>query len=237
MSSLYRQGGVRRFYAGLPAALAQGPLSRFGDTAANAGVLSLLDSCDATRELPTGLKSLFSASAASLWRVCLMPLDTFKTMLQVEGAAGVGALRAKMAAGGPSVLFHGSTGLGASAFLGHYCWYGTYNAADKQLPTYNGFAPTLVRNAALGFGASAVADTVTNSVRVVKTFTQTSKVAISYTDAAATIIRQDGVAGLFMRGLGTRLVTNGVQAALFSATWKYLQKVMNKQDGQRDGAS
>jgi hypothetical protein len=37
-----------RFYAGLPAALFQGPLSRFGDTAANAGIIALLE----TVELP-----------------------------------------------------------------------------------------------------------------------------------------------------------------------------------------
>lgn len=34
---LYREGGVVRFYRGLGPALLQGPLSRFGDTAANAG--------------------------------------------------------------------------------------------------------------------------------------------------------------------------------------------------------
>ena len=52
-----------------------------------------------------------------------MPLDTLKTMLQVEGAQGLAALRAKVAAGGPLVLYHGSYGLGASAFLGHFSWW------------------------------------------------------------------------------------------------------------------
>ena len=37
--TLWKQGGVRRFYRGLGPALAQGPLSRFSDTAANTGVL------------------------------------------------------------------------------------------------------------------------------------------------------------------------------------------------------
>merc|ERR1719378_674364 len=48
---LYRDGGMRRFYRGVGPALFQGPLSRFGDTAANAGVLALLDSYESTREL------------------------------------------------------------------------------------------------------------------------------------------------------------------------------------------
>ena len=41
---LYAEGGVRRFYQGLPWALLQTPLTRFGDTAANSGVLLLLSS-------------------------------------------------------------------------------------------------------------------------------------------------------------------------------------------------
>ena len=49
LKALYAQGGVVRFYRGLLPALFQGPLSRFGDTAANAGVLSLLDSHSNTR--------------------------------------------------------------------------------------------------------------------------------------------------------------------------------------------
>jgi hypothetical protein len=43
-----------------------------------------------------------------------------------------------------------------------------YNVADAHLPTPVTLAPTLARNAMIGFGASAVADTVTNSIRVLK---------------------------------------------------------------------
>lgn len=41
--TLYKQGGIRRFYAGLPAALLHAPAARFGDTAANDGVMYLLN--------------------------------------------------------------------------------------------------------------------------------------------------------------------------------------------------
>ena len=37
-------GGIRRFYRGVGPALFQGPLSRFGDTASNAGMIALWDS-------------------------------------------------------------------------------------------------------------------------------------------------------------------------------------------------
>jgi len=37
---LYAEGGIPRLYQGLPFALIQGPLTRFGDTAANVGILA-----------------------------------------------------------------------------------------------------------------------------------------------------------------------------------------------------
>lgn len=37
LRTLYKEGGIPRFYRGLLPALLQAPLSRFGDTAANAG--------------------------------------------------------------------------------------------------------------------------------------------------------------------------------------------------------
>jgi len=45
-------GGLRRFYFGFMPALVQGPLGRFGDTAANAVIIELLDSNPATTKLP-----------------------------------------------------------------------------------------------------------------------------------------------------------------------------------------
>ena len=233
MQVLYSQGGVRRFYQGVLPALLQAPMSRFGDTAANAGMVSMLNAHESTRELPTPVKTLASATAATCWRVMLMPLDTLKLMMQVEGAKGLETLRAKLQVGGPRVLFHGSAGLITSAFFGHYFWYGTYNALDARAPTYAELPKTLARNAAVGFAASAVADTATNSVRVLKTFRQTSEHPISYADAARQIISKDGVAGLFGRGLVTRLLSNGVQAALFSATWKFLERHWHERVRQR----
>ena len=40
---LWHEGGIPRFYRGLAPALFQGPLSRFGDTAANTAILALLE--------------------------------------------------------------------------------------------------------------------------------------------------------------------------------------------------
>jgi len=80
---MHRDGGVFRFYRGLAPALFQGPLSRFGDTAANAGTLALLDSYDATANLNVAVKTLAASSAAALFRIALMPIDACKTIMQV----------------------------------------------------------------------------------------------------------------------------------------------------------
>lgn len=58
LKTLYKDGGLRRFYRGVGPALIQGPLSRFGDTAANAFAMSLLESNEATRDLPVAVKTI-----------------------------------------------------------------------------------------------------------------------------------------------------------------------------------
>ena len=39
--------------------------------------------------------------------------------------------------------------------------------------------------------------------------------------AAKEIVASEGLLGLFGRGLGTRLLTNGLQGLLFSILWKF----------------
>lgn len=62
----------------------QGPLCRFGDTAANAGVLALLAEFEATAQLPVGVKTAAASAAAGAWRMLLLPIDAAKTMMQVR---------------------------------------------------------------------------------------------------------------------------------------------------------
>jgi len=83
LRTLYADGGIPRFYRGVAPALVQGPLSRFGDTAANTGMLTLLDSMDATRDMSVGIKTVAASAAAALFRIFLMPVDTVKTTMQV----------------------------------------------------------------------------------------------------------------------------------------------------------
>ncbi|RYE84523.1 MAG: hypothetical protein EOO65_02115 [Methanosarcinales archaeon] len=55
----------------------------------------------------------------------LVPVDTVKTIMQVEGKGGVSTLRAKVAKNGPTALFHGAVASAAATFAGHYPWYAT----------------------------------------------------------------------------------------------------------------
>lgn len=69
-----------RFYRGIGPALLQGPLSRFGDTAANAGVNAYLQKYDLPVAVRTGAASL----TAGLWRISIMPIDCLKTTMQAS---------------------------------------------------------------------------------------------------------------------------------------------------------
>lgn len=94
VAELYRQGGILRFYRGVSFALVANPLSRFGMAAANEGALALRDALPHSLSLTvsTWIASLF----AGLWRVILTPLDTCKTVLQVEGQKGFRQLMKKV---------------------------------------------------------------------------------------------------------------------------------------------
>lgn len=118
LRTLYAEGGIPRFYRGVLPALIQGPLSRFGDTAANTGMLTLLDSLEITQHLSVGIKTVGASAAAALFRIFLMPVDTVKTTMQVTGSFK--PVVTKIKTSGPTVLWHGSLAAASATFVGHY---------------------------------------------------------------------------------------------------------------------
>jgi hypothetical protein len=228
LRTLYADGGVARFYRGILPALAQGPLSRFGDTAANTGVLTLMNSFDETKDLPVGAKTIVASAAAATWRIFLMPVDTLKTIMQVEGKRGLPLLGEKLKNKGPTVLYHGALAASGGTLVGHFPWFFTYNYLDANLPQPKNTKEKLIRNAAMGFVSSAISDTCSNSIRVVKTTKQTHEKSVTYPEAVREIMAKDGLAGLFGRGLKTRIVTNGLQGLLFSVLWRLIDEKLTK---------
>lgn len=224
LRTLYADGGIPRFYRGVAPALIQGPLSRFGDTAANTGVLTLLDSMESTKDLAVGVKTVAASASAAIFRIFLMPVDTVKTTMQVTGKFS--NVVNKVKANGVPVLYHGSLAAASATFVGHYPWFFTYNLLSEKIPKQDTQLGELGRRAILGFCASAVSDTCSNSIRVVKVYKQSSTVAISYPEVVRKVIAESGVTGLMFRGLETKIFSNGLQGILFSILWKHFEEVL-----------
>jgi hypothetical protein len=86
-----------------------------------------------------------------------------------------------------------------------------YNYLNGRLPQYDDLPKKLARSAFIGFCASAISDTVSNSIRVVKTTKQTATVAMTYPQVVREVVAKDGVIGLMGRGLRTKILSNGLQ--------------------------
>eukprot|EP00746_Dinoflagellata_sp_MGD_P132666 gnl/MRDRNA2_/MRDRNA2_66373_c0_seq1.p1 gnl/MRDRNA2_/MRDRNA2_66373_c0~~gnl/MRDRNA2_/MRDRNA2_66373_c0_seq1.p1 ORF type:complete len:288 (+),score=52.92 gnl/MRDRNA2_/MRDRNA2_66373_c0_seq1:98-961(+) len=222
-TKLWSEGGVPRFYRGLVPALFQAPVSRFGDVAANEGALAALEHTD----LPTWSKTMGASMSAGVFRVVLMPVDAWKTTKQVEGQKGLEQLIAKTKKN-PTAPFQGAMGAMTATWVGHYPWFYTNNQLQTSMPKFDFIYGKYVRNAVIGFISAAVSDCCSNSLRVLKTTRQTAIETISYKDAVTQIVEKDGWAGLFGRGLKTRILTNGVQGALFTIGWKAIQEMIEK---------
>jgi hypothetical protein len=222
--TLYKQGGIARLYQGLPFALVQTPLARFGDTAANTGVLALL--AMTSPNMPLALSTCIASATGSLWRLAITPIDTVKTTLQVEGEAAMAQIRNKVRCEGLLALYQGALANALASFVGSYPWFFTFQILQRIVPMPAGGVVWLkiLRNAGCGFGATCASDSVSNFARVLKTAVQTAPRKIGYREAYHQIVEQDGVFGLLTRGLGTRLFTNGVQSAVFSVIWKLIEE-------------
>merc|ERR1712205_255093 len=235
LKTLYKEGGIKRFYRGLPYAIIQNPMSRFGDTAANTGILAALEAF--YPQMPVPVMTGFASAGGASWRIFLTPVDTFKTTLQVQGDAAFALLKQKVAKGGIGMLYGGAAANFAANWVGNYPWFVTFNYLQANIPKYDG-VKQLARNAAIGMCASFVSDCISNSLRVVKTIKQTSGDAnLGYIAAVKGVIAKDGVAGLFGRGLKTRLITNIAQSMVFSVFWKAIEGKLNEAADKKAAAS
>jgi Mitochondrial carrier protein len=81
----------------------------------------------------------------------------------------------------------------------------------------------LGRRAILGFCSSAVSDTCSNSIRVLKVYKQSHPDQLSYPEVLRRVLAESGVSGLFFRGLETKILANGLQGILFSILWKQFE--------------
>jgi Mitochondrial carrier protein len=234
MKFLHKDGGIPRFYSGLGFALIQAPVTRFVATASNDGVLSLLSNLPATKLWGPGITTMFASTVVGFFRILLMPIDTCKTVLQVDSQEGFRNLMKRVRQGKISVLYAGSIATAVSAMVGHYPWFVCFNFLKHAEWLRLLIPSSLLRNAAIGLVSSIASDAVVNVFRVVKTFKQTmgSKHDMSYKETVQMILAADGWKGLFGRGLRTRIFANALQSILFTVIWRGLAEYWgNKEDG------
>ena len=221
---LYNEGGIVRFYRGLPFALLQAPLSRFGDTAMNAGVAVLLEDTN----LSLAEKTFAGSCGAGLWRIGIMPIDTLKSSLQVNGANGIGIIRDRMKVEGLRTFYNGSMASGLSTVMGHFPWFYTYNFLNEKFPRKD-FENSpkykqLLRSAGIGFASSSISDTVSNIFRVVKIMRQTNTESTGYYRLVKDTLKNESIFSMMTRGLKTKILTNGIQGMIFVVLFDLLKK-------------
>ena len=109
----------------------------------------------------------------------------------------------------------------------------TFNFLQQRIPKPEDQTQKLVRNAFIGICSSAVSDTVSNSLRVIKTVKQTNADAsLGYVGVVKGILAKDGLKGLFGRGLSTRLITNMAQSMVFSVGWKAIEEELQNREAR-----
>jgi hypothetical protein len=174
-------------------------------------------------------------------RLILMPIDTCKTVLQVDSFDGFQHLWKRVVRERKfSVLYSGSIATAFSSIIGHYPWFFVYNSLNNDQFWLSQllfeYIPTpLLRNAFIGLVSSIVSDTIVNVFRVIKTTKQSmgSKHDYSYKQTIQMIVASDGYSGLFGRGLSTRILANAFQSVLFTVIWRGLVGYLA--NGSKDG--
>ena len=238
--------GLGRFYAGVSYGLMLAPVSRFGDTAANAGVLSLFASSESHADVPMVLKTTAAGIAAGAFRSTIHPLDTLKTVVQVHGRSrGMDLLRAKAKdTGWRRALFAGAAGAGTAHAVSFVPWFTVHNLLQARIPRVDirhkdgGIALYAARSMGIGFVASAVSDTASNGLHVLKTLKQVAASDITYAGAARQALASGGlVKGLLLRGLGTRITASAINGALFTLLWNLGEDAMAAEGERREEKS
>ena len=187
-------------------------------------MLTFVNSYTTTKDLPNAVKTVAASGAAAVWRIFLMPVDTVKTTMQVTGKFS--SVVDKIKVGGPLTLYNGALAAASATFVGHYPWFFTYNYLSDAIPKQDTPMMELGRRAILGFCSSAVSDTCSNSIRVVKVYKQSHKDVLTYGQVVRNVISESGVSGLMFRGLETKILANGLQGILFSILWKHFEEAM-----------
>lgn len=67
------------------------------------------------------------------------------------------------------MFYFGAVASATATFAGHYPWFFTFNFLNKRIPEPEDKLNKFLRRAGIGFTASVVSDSISNSLRVIKT--------------------------------------------------------------------
>lgn len=235
IEALYNDGGIARFYRGMPLALIQNPLLKFGAVAANEGSKVLVTYADGALRSSPFVISCLGTLFSILWKLFLVPIETVKTVLQVDGTKGFQKLMQEVFEGNIFRLYSGAIASVVSTLLSHYPWFYVHNLLEQSINPTNHPVGIIARSAFIGFVASVVSDCVSNFVRVIKTLKQTlGEDNDTFLTVFDHICQDTGIVSLASRGLPLRIFANGLQSFVFVVVWKLIPLYLRKRNRQRE---
>ena len=156
----------------------------------------------------------------------MIPVDAFKSNLQIHGNKGITVLKEKIAKEGYRSLFNGAKASYFATLVGHFHWFYTYNYLQDEIPKQESATLNFLRSGSIGFCSSATSDIVSNSIRILKINKQTGN-ETTYKQVVENIVKKDGVVGMFTRGLKTKLMINGLQGFIFVVVFDKMKNYLN----------
>lgn len=135
------------------------------------------------KNLPIFIQTSLGSFMAGIWRLSTLPVDAWKTSKQVHGPDGLKMLLKKYNNSGVKAFYQGGLASATATMAGHYPWFVTNNYLDYYIPKYSfkdDKLKALARSAFIGFCCTLVSDTISNSIRVMKTIKQTADTQITY---------------------------------------------------------
>ena len=212
---LYKEKDIFRFYRGYLPNLVKVSFGKFGDAA-----LYTYFHQPAFSNLSNEQRSIYVSLSSSIVKFNLMPLDTYTNMYQVRGKEGATVMKQKIKKDGIKVLYNGSTAYFLSNFIGNASWFYTLDFLNGKF--YKSFQKKddTKKNMLIGFGCSTVSDLLTNPIRILKTYKQSNKENITYFQALKEIRESKGLVNFYFRGLGTKIILNGINSGIFLVLWK-----------------
>jgi len=207
---LYGEGGIKRFYKGIGWALLLSPMYRLCDVLTNDFCIELFG------QKQNMLRSVYSSIMSSGMKTVLLPVDQYKTAIQVNGDIGKRIFIERIKEYGPKVLFRGGVANLIQSNISNYPWWVTYNILQKRIPLH-----VKCRDSLSGFIATFVSDILSNSLRNIKVRQQQTSQNIN--DTVKSILNEDGLNVLLFNGLKAKLVCNCLQGTVFTTFLNYIR--------------